>query len=553
MKKIVFVGLSLAALTFGACKSEPKNDPKKDTVVTVEKSEMQTKTEQFVEVELTSDISTLSDNDKKMLPLLFEAAQIMDNLFWKEAYGDKEKLLASAKDAFEKQFLIINYGPWERLNGNKPFVQGVGEKPAGAQFYPADMTEEEFKALKDKNKESLYTMIRRGEDGALKSVWYHEEFKAEIEKAADLLKQAAALADDAGFKKYLELRAEALLTDDYLKSDMAWMDMKTNTIDFVIGPIENYEDAMFGYKAAHEAYILIKDKVWSDKLARFAKMLPEMQRSLPVPDKYKRDAVGTNSDLGAYDVVYYAGDCNAGSKTIAINLPNDPRVHASKGSRRLQLKNAMRAKFDQIMVPISKELIVDEQLKHVTFNAFFENVMFHETAHGIGIKKTINGKGSVDGALKKHATTIEEGKADILGLFLITKLHEKGEFTDQQLMDNYVTFMAGIFRSVRFGVSSSHGKANMLRFYYFQEMGAFTRDAATGKYKIDLEKMKVAMTSLSEKILTIQGDGDFEAADKWISEKGNISPELQADLDRVNAKGIPVDVIFKQGLNVLIK
>ncbi len=553
MRKLVPIGLSIAFFAFGACKSEPKNDPKKDTVVKTEKTEIQKKVEQFVEVELSADLSTLTDNQKKMLPLLFEAAQIMDDLFWKEAYGDKEKLLASAKDEHEKQFLIINYGPWERLNGNKPFIESAGEKPAAAQFYPADMSDDEFKALDDKTKESLYTMIRRGEDGKLKVVWYHEFFKAEIDKAADLLKQAATLAEDAGFKKYLELRVQALLTDDYLKSDLAWMDMKTNTIDFVIGPIENYEDALYGYKAAHEAYILIKDKVWSDKLARFAKFLPEMQRNLPVPAKYKRDAVGGNSDLGAYDVVFYAGDCNAGSKTIAINLPNDPRVHAAKGSRRLQLKNAMRAKFDKILVPISKELIADDQQKHITFDAFFENTMFHETAHGLGIKKTVNGKGSVDGALKKHATTIEEGKADILGLFLVTQLYDKGEFEGKDLMDNYVTFMAGIFRSVRFGVSSSHGKANMLRFYYFQEQGAFTRDAATGKYRVDFEKMKAAMTSLSEKILIIQGDGDFDAADKWIAEKGNISPELQNDLDRVNAKGIPVDVVFKQGLDVLTK
>ncbi len=552
MKRIILIVTASLSLVFSACNDKPKEDKKKDTLVTAQKSEIQKKTEAFAEFELKADISHLSDNQRKMLPLLFEAAQIMDDIFWKEAYGDKEALLASAKDEFEKKFMLINYGPWERLNGNKPFIASAGEKPAGAQFYPTDMTEEEFNAFESDSKKSLYTMIIRDENGQLQSIWYHEAFKDEIEKAAELLKQAAELADDAGFKKYLELRAEALLTDDYLASDMAWMDMKDNTIDFVVGPIENYEDALFGYKAAHEAYILIKDQKWSKTLAKYAALLPEMQKKLPVDEKYKQDKVGSNSDLGAYDVVYYAGDCNAGSKTIAINLPNDSRVHAQKGSRRLQLKNAMRAKFDKILVPISKELIAEDQQKHITFEAFFENTMFHETAHGLGIKNTINGKGSVDDALKKYNTTIEEGKADILGLFFVTELYNMGEFPEKDLMDNYVTFMAGIFRSVRFGVSSSHGKANMLRFYYFQEKGAFTRDAETGKYSVNFEKMKEAMTSLSEKILVIQGNGDFDAAKAWIEKDGKTGEQLKADLDRINAKGIPVDIVFKQGKDVLM-
>jgi hypothetical protein len=543
LKISVIFPLLFVLLIVTSCKTE---EEKNETVVN--ENPMKQKTEQYINFELTSDISHLSDNQKKMLVLLFEAADICNDIYWTQAYGNKAELFNDTIDEYTKKFLEINYGPWERLNGNISFIKGIGEKPKGANFYPKDMTEEEFNALKDENKTSLYTLIKRDDDGQLKVVWYHEAYKEQTEKLADLLKQASELAEDKDFKNYLNLRAQSLLTDDYLAGDMAWMDMKNNAVDFVVGPIENYEDALFGYKAAHESFILIKDKVWSDKLTKYAAMLPDMQKALPVKAEYKKEIPGSNSDLGAYDVVYYAGDCNAGSKTIAINLPNDSRVHLKKGSRRLQLKNAMQAKFEKILLPISKVLIAEDQQKHITFDAFFENTMFHETAHGLGIKNLINDKNkTVDEALKEFNTTIEEGKADILGLFFVTKLHELGEFPEKDLMDNYVTFMAGIFRSVRFGVSSSHGKANMLRFYYFKDHNAFTKNPETGKYSVNFEKMKDAMNSLSEKILVIQGDGNYNEAKKWIEEKGKISEELQKDLDKVNAAGIPVDVIFDQG------
>jgi hypothetical protein len=241
------------------------------------------------------------------------------------------------------------------------------------------------------------------------------------------------------------------------------MDMKTNPVDIVIGPIETYEDQLFGYKAAHEAYVLIKDMTWSRKLARYTKLLPEWQKALPVPEKYKQEKPGTNSDLNAYDVIFYAGDCNSGSKTIAINLPNDEQVQLKKGTRRLQLKNAMQAKFDKILAPISKVLIAPKQRKHVTFDAFFANTMFHEVAHGLGIKYTIEGRQAVREVLRDTSSTIEEGKADILGLFILTQLADSGQLETGSLKDHYVTFLAGIFRSVRFGAASAHGRANMIR------------------------------------------------------------------------------------------
>ncbi len=544
MKNLICLMTIGAGLLLGACTSKPKENDRM-------KTEIEKKADEFVSFKLTTDLSVLTEKEKQMLPHLFQAAQIMNEIFWMEAFGDKEEVLAKATSPAMEKFIRINYGPWERLSANEPFIEGYGEKPAGANFYPVDMTKAEFEAWEEPSKTSLYTLIRRDEDGKLKAIPYHEAFSKQIKEAVGHLRQAAELAEDEGLKKYLELRAEALLTDEYYESDVAWMDMKTNTIDFVVGPIENYEDQLFGYKAAHEAFILVKDKAWSKKLEKYAALLPDLQKALPTADQYKSEMPGSDSDMNAYDVIYYAGDCNAGSKTIAINLPNDEQVRANKGSRKLQLKNSMQAKFDQILMPITDLLIVKEQRGHVKFDAFFENTMFHEVAHGLGMGNTVDGSQTVREALKETYTSLEESKADILGLWVVYKLNEMGEFTDKDLMDNFVTFMAGIFRSVRFGAASAHGKANMIRFYYFQEKGAFERDAETGMYRVNFEKMKQAMIDLSDLVLTIQGDGDYEQSKSLLKEKGFIREELQLDLDRIGEAGIPVDIVFEQGPEVV--
>ncbi len=506
---------------------------------------------------LTTDLSVLTPTERKMLPILVEAAGAMDDCFWIQTYGDRQALLAGVSDAATRRFIEYNYGPWDRLAGNEPFVEGVGAKPLGANFYPADMTKEEFERhIADHPADaeafkSLYTMIRRDEAGKLVALPYRTFFREPSLVAAAKLKEAAELAGGGAFTQYALTRALGLMTDEYLGSDMAWMDMKDNRLDIVIGPIETYEDQLFGHKASFEAYVLVKDKQWSERLSRYAALLPSLQRDLPVDDAYKAETPGTDSDLNAYDVVYYAGDCNAGSKTIAINLPNDERVQLKKGARRLQLKNAMRAKYDKILLPIADMLIAADQRKHITFDAFFGNTMFHEVAHGLGIKNTINGRGSVRDALKEQSSALEEGKADILGLYMVTKLFEQGVLTDGTVMDNYVTFLAGIFRSVRFGTTSAHGRANMLRFNYFEQAGAFSRDAATGRYRVNFDKMSGAVDSLSARILKLQGDGDYDGVQSWMAEMGTVSPALQSELDRLNKAGIPVDIVFDQGMSVL--
>ncbi|MEC9261772.1 MAG: Zn-dependent hydrolase [Pseudomonadota bacterium] len=554
MRKALQKTFALTALTssllFAGC-SEPQSPQSTTQATAPELLVDDSRLGIYHQVPLTADLSHLSDNQKQMLSKLIDASEIMDDLFWKQAFfGDKKAFLQQFSNEELKAFAAINYGPWDRLNGDAPYLSGYGEKAAGAEFYPQDMTKAEFAAAEFTDKDGLYSVVERTESGDLTATPYSEKYQAELTKAAALLKEASELADNETFANYLKLRAEALLNDDYYASDMAWMDMKTNPIELVIGPIETYEDQLYGYRAAFESYVLIKDMVWSERLAKYAQFLPELQEGLPVDEAYKQETPGSDADLNAYDVIYYAGHSNAGSKTIAINLPNDERVQLAKGTRRLQLKNAMQAKFDHILKPISEVLIAPEQREHITFNAFFANTMFHEVAHGLGIKNTITDKGTVRAALKEHASALEEGKADILGLYMVQSLLEKGEITEGILEDYYVTFMAGIFRSVRFGASSAHGKANMIRFNYFATMGAFDRNE-DGLYSVNMDKMSEAVSSLSELILTLQGNGDYDGVAELVADKGIIKPQLEADLARLKAASIPVDIVFNQGKSQL--
>ena len=554
MHKLHILFLAVIALLLAAC-SGPADEVAAVESGRAEEPAVETtnpRPDIYAEYPLVADLSHLSDGQRRMIVLLIEASQVMDDLFWRQSYGDDyQEWLRTIGVDDARRFAEFNYGPWDRLNDTSPFMEDAGEKPAGARFYPSDMSREEFEAADLEDKTGLYSVVRRDASGELITIPYHVEYGEELERAANLLRQAAELAEHDGFANYLSLRADALTSGEFQESDLAWMDVKTNPIELVIGPIETYEDRLFGYRAAYESYVLIKDQEWSDKLAKFTAFLPELQRGLPVGDDYKAEAPGTDSDLNAYDVIYYAGDSNAGAKTIAINLPNDEEVQLQKGTRRLQLKNAMQAKFEKIMKPIAGVLIDESQRKHVTFDAFFANTMFHEVAHGLGIKKTIDGSGTVREALLEVASSMEEGKADILGLYMITRLHEAGELGSADLMDNYVTFMAGIFRSVRFGASSAHGKANMVRFNFFRERGAFVRDTETGTYSVDFERMVEAMSALSNLLLTLQGDGDYRGARELTESKGMISDQLQADLNRLTNADIPVDIVFSQGVSEL--
>lgn len=531
------LGIAAMASTF-SCSTQQQESP------------MKAKVEEYAHVELKSDlVNGLNEKEKELVKIFFQVGEITDNLFWKQTFGDKS-VLDTITDSYAKEFAMIQYGAWDRLDNNKPFLPGYGEKLDVCNYYPHDITSEEFDALEDENKNSWYTVIRRNDDGSLKSVWYHDEYADEIGRICSLLEKAVTLAEDPGLKNYLEKRIEAFKTDDYLESDLAWMDMKDSKVDFVTGPIESYDDMFRETKASYESFILLKDEARSKDLAKFVSMLPALQKELPCEPEYKTFVPGTSSDLNVYDAVFYAGDCNAGSKTIAINLPNDERVHAMKGTRRLQLRNSMKAKFDKILMPIGELVVTPEQQKYLNFDAFFWNVTFHEVAHGLGVKQTINTNESVDAVMGTEKTSWEEAKADILGLFMVTKLVEMGEITNITAEDAITTYIAGILRSVRFGAASSHGKANMMCFNYMEKAGAFTRNAQ-GQYVIDFQKAKDAMNGWASLILKTQGDGNVEFATKYREENGGITPALQADLDRINSAGIPRDITFIQGEKVL--
>lgn len=510
---------------------------------------------QYTRVPLTADLTRLTPSERRMLPRLIAAARTMDTIFFRQLYPARDSLLSAVSDSSLRQLIIINGGPWDELADNQPLVPGVGRRPAGAEFYPHDMTKAEFEqaaagpdgpALRN-----LYTVVRRDSAGKLAATPYHEAYADQVKLAAADLRTAAADAEDAGLRRYLELRARALETDDYRASELAWLDMKHNTVDIVIGPIETYADRLFGYKAAAESYVLIKDKAWSDRLSRYAKLLPGLQRGLPVGPAYKRERPGTDSDLNAYDAVYYAGEANTGGKTMAINLPNDERVQLEKGTRRLQLKNVMRAKFDRILGPIADALIAPEQRSHVTFDAFFANVMFHEVAHGLGIKQTIHGTGSVRQALKEQASAVEEGKADILGLYMVTRMLQSGDLQGTTLDDHYVTFLASILRSVRFGAGDAHGRANAAQISFLEEEGAFTRDSTSGRYAVNVPRMRVAVDSLAATLLRFQGDGDYAGVKRFMEAHTKLSPALERDLARLAKRGVPVDLVFEQGTGSL--
>jgi hypothetical protein len=510
-----------------------------------------------VEVALTTELyGVLSEHERAMLPLLLDACAEMDAIFWQEAYGDRDALLSTIDDPDVRRFAEFNYGPWDRRAGNAPFLPDVAPKPPGARFYPADMTIAEFETACAESPEravalrSQYALVLRDGAGRLVALPYHEAFAESVGRAAAKLREAAALADDPGLRTYLELRAEALLTDDYRPSDLAWLHMESNGIDLIIGPIEGYEDALFGRKSAHEGVILLKDRDWSARLGRLTELLPDLQRGLPVSDAYKREMPGSDGELGVYDAVAYAGDASATSPD-AINLPNDEDLQLENGTRRLQLRNAMHANFDHLTAPSADQVIAADQRHYARFEAYFEFVMCHEIAHGLGIKHTIDRPLTVREALHNQYSAVEEGKADIVGLHLLARLVEAGELTDTTLISIYVTFVAEMIRQIRKGSASDYARANLANLDFFLETGAISRDPATGSYRVDISTMRRTVDSLAEKYLRLQGNGDYEGTIAFIPKEVELSPTLKADLQRLEAANIPKSVRFRPATDLL--
>lgn len=492
-------------------------------------------------VRLEPNLDGLSDGERRMLPLLVEAARAMDDAFWVQSYGDREALLAQAGDAATRRYVRMSYGPWDRLHHDEALIAGVGPRPPGATFYPADMTEEEFETAAQGRPDlrRRYTMVRRGEQGALVAIPYHRFFEEPCRRAAGKLQEAAALAENPELATYLRLRAEALLTDDYRPSDYAWMDMKTNTLDILIGPMETSADRLLWTKAAYAATLLAKDWDWSRRLARYVELLPRFQEQLPVPAAYKAERPGLDSDLYVYDAIYVAGYDNL-SVPLGINWPDDEEVCARKGTRSLQVKNLMRAKFDHLLVPIARLLLAGDQVERVSFDAFFQCIVCHELGHGLGLKHTVDGLALVRDALKGENYAVEEIKADVLSLAILGRLHEWGQLGEGALHDAYVTTLADIFRH------GAESRQAMTQLNFLKEAGAYSRDAGTGAYRVHVERMPAAIDALAERVLRLQGDGDLAGATAFLERYAQPDADTVRDLERIGTAGLPLEIMLEQ-------
>lgn len=497
------------------------------------------------EVTLTTDLlEGLTPRERALLPLLFDACQEMDQIFWQEAAGDdREKVLSAIDDPDLRSLVDFNFGPWDRRKGNAPLLAGVGQKPAGASFYPPDMDANEFESACGESPEraaalrSPHSVVRRDGTGRLVAVAYHDAFAPHVERAASKLRKAAGLADDPTLRTYLELRAAALLADDYRASEVAWLLAKDAAIDLVIGPVETYEDGLFGRKTAHEGILTLRDSERTARVERLTTLLPRLQAGLPVADAYKVEMPGLDGGIGIYDVLAYAGDAHV-QAPAAFNLPNDEGIQVEHGTRRVQLRNAMRAGFELLTGPIAARVIAADQRADVEFEAYFAFVLCHEIAHGLGVKRTIDGRSVSDALIDQH-DAVEEGKADVVGMHILARLINWGELNDTALMPCYVIFAARLIRQIRYGPASGYARASLASLEVLLAAGAIRRDDTSGTYSVNGPLMRDAIDSLAGRYLRLQGDGDHASALAFIPMAMDLTPALRADLERLDAMGIP--------------
>ncbi len=509
----------------------------------------------YAPVKISVPWDLLDKNETAALENIYRAAAVMDEIFLRQVWkGNVELRLAlNSKDKMrELKFFNINFGPWDRINENEPFI-GKILKPDGAEFYPTDMETKEFEDWITKRPmdreafEGTFTVIRRGEKpGQLIAVPYSTEYKELLDEAAGYMRRAADQTANESLAKFLRSRAAAFASNDYFQSDMDWMDVKDNLIDVTIGPYEVYEDNLFNYKAAFEAFVCIRDPKESVRLDGLAGYLVKMEKNLPIPDEHKNLDRGLESPISVVDEVFSGGDTKAGVQTLAFNLPNDERVQEAKGSKKVMLRNIIHAKFDKILMPIAEELIDKDQLKHVTFDAYYNHILLHEFSHGLGPGRITLADGTettAQKALKETHSSVEEAKADIVGEYNIYYLIDEGFFGRELEKDVAVTFLAGFFRSVRFGAESAHGRANMVIFNYMRENGVYSYNKDSGTWSVDTEKMRGAVKDLSAKILMIQALGDYEASKGLLDKYGTMDADVEASLLKLRKARLPVDIV----------
>lgn len=558
MKTFIVVILSVLLLS---CNQKDNQAPKNDSE---DISMLKEKIAKFIPVEIKYDENILSDREKVVLEKLVKASRLIDSIFLDQVYYKNNQIKSEMISNLSNKSLLnekpqlkpelelklelfnIMFGPFDRLEDNEPFI-GTDKKPAGANFYPGDMTKEEFEnwikqhPQDEKSFTSEFTVIRR-ENGNLVAIPYSQYYKEPLTKISNLLKEAADYADNSSLKKYLLSRADAFLSNDYYQSDMDWMDLKDHNIEVVIGPYEVYEDEMFNYKASFESFVTIKDPVETKKLAVFAKYLNDIEKNLPIDDKHKNYTRGSESPIVVANEVFTAGDTKAGVQTLAFNLPNDERVRQAKGSKKVMLKNVHEAKFEKLLKPIAEVVLEPEQLKHVTFDAFFNHTLMHEMSHGVGpgfIK--VNGRDTeVKKELKETYSTIEECKADILGMYNNIFMIEKGVYPKESEKQIWVTFLAGAFRSMRFGIGEAHGGGNAIIYNYLLEKGAYVYDDKNQKVSVNFERIYPALKDLCNLVLTIQAEGNYQGAKDLIAKYAVNSPTIETL--RKKLKSLPVDI-----------
>ena len=517
--------------------------------------ELAKKIARFSPTVLTADISQLSPGDRKALTKIIAAAKLLDPLFLRQVWSGNEALkqkLEADNTAAGRQrlhYFRINNGPWSRLDHNEPFIEGVPQvKPPFANYYPEDMSKQEFETwvagLADADKQKatgFFYLIRRGADNKLMTVPYSQAYAEFLVPAAKLLNEAAALTTNKTLKDYLSKRAAAFASDDYYESDVAWMDLDS-PIELTIGPYETYEDELFSYKAAFEAYVTLRDQAESAKLAKFSRYLQELEDNLPLEARYRNPKLGAASPIRVVNEIFGAGEGNSGVQTAAFNLPNDERVVAEKGSKRTMLKNVQQAKFQKTLVPISRVVLARAHQPQLSFEAFFTHILAHELMHGLGPHNIkVNGQDTtVRKQLKELSSAFEEAKADITGLWALQYLIDKGVVEKQMERSLYTTFLASAFRSVRFGITEAHGKGIAMQFNYLTDEGAIEVDERTGTFSINDAKVKDAVRKLTSEILTIQAEGSYDKAKAMLDKYAVIRPPMQRALDRM--QNVPTDI-----------
>jgi len=515
--------------------------------------DLEVKAARFAPVTLTADVSRLPDNERQALKKLVEASKLIDTLFLRQVWAGNETMLLdltkdeSAAGRARLHYFLINKGPWSRLDENAVFVTGAPAKPPQANFYPAGATKEEvdtwIKSLPDARRREatgFFTTIRRAPGGALIAVPYSIEYQGEIAEIARLVGEAASLTTQPTLKTFLEKRAAAFVSNDYYDSDVAWMELDAS-IEPTIGPYEVYEDEWFNYKAAFESFITLRDDAETAKLARFGSELQEIENNLPIDPKFRNPSLGTLAPIRVVNTVFSAGDANRGVQTAAYNLPNDERVVKEKGSKRVMLKNNQEAKFHRVLEPIAKVALASNDQPRIAFDAFFTHVLMHELMHGLGPHNiTVGGRTTtVRQEFKELYSTIEEAKADISGLFAMQYLVDHGRLDKQYEQSMYLTYLASMFRSIRFGLTEAHGRGVALQLNYFLDHGGVTV-ASDGTFAVVPAKFKENVTNLTHDLMTMQATGDYAAARQLLETLANVRPQAQAILEKL--RNVPVDI-----------